>query len=35
MRVLAAAVVVAVAVLGAAPPAAGDEGWVWPVEGAC
>ena len=32
MRVLVA-LVVAVAVLGAAPPAAGEEAWVWPVEG--
>jgi len=32
MRVLVA-VLVAVVVLGAAPPAAGEEGWVWPVEG--
>jgi hypothetical protein len=27
------AVLVAVVVLGAAPPAAGDDGWMWPVEG--
>jgi hypothetical protein len=32
MRVLVA-VLVAVVVLGAAPPAAGEESWVWPVEG--
>lgn len=32
MRVLVA-LVVAVVVLGAAPPAAGEDGWVWPVEG--
>ena len=32
MRLLMA-VLVAVVVLGAAPPAAGDDGWVWPVEG--
>jgi hypothetical protein len=32
MRVFVA-VVVAVVVLGTAPPASGEEGWVWPVEG--
>lgn len=32
MRVVMA-VLVAVVVLGTAPPAAGDDGWVWPVEG--
>jgi hypothetical protein len=32
MRVLVAVLVVVV-VLGAAPPAAGDDGWMWPVEG--